>query len=68
MAYEEYESLEGLNPEIRKMIEFARENLHLSDPIPGDDYYEDENYIPEGCRACGGPYPLCKQGCALFDD
>ncbi len=68
MAYEEMENLEGLSPLIRKNIEFARKNLHLSDPIPGDDYYDDPNYIPEGCRACGGPYPMCKQGCALFDD
>lgn len=25
-------------------------------------------YVPTGCRACGGPYPLCKMGCAVFDD
>lgn len=24
--------------------------------------------IPVGCQACGGPYPLCKDGCPLFDD
>jgi hypothetical protein len=24
--------------------------------------------IPEGCSACGGPYPLCKDGCNIFDD
>lgn len=23
---------------------------------------------PSACKACGGPYPLCKDGCALFDD
>ena len=23
---------------------------------------------PVGCTACGGPYPLCKDGCPLFDD
>lgn len=25
-------------------------------------------YVPTGCRACGGPYPLCRMGCAAFDD
>lgn len=24
--------------------------------------------IPKGCAACGGPYPLCKNGCPVFDD
>lgn len=24
--------------------------------------------IPAGCRACGGPYPNCKDSCPLFDD
>ncbi len=23
---------------------------------------------PEGCRACGGPYPDCMTSCKLFDD
>lgn len=23
---------------------------------------------PEGCRACGGPYPQCVTSCKLFDD
>lgn len=41
--------------------------------------YEQENYetiyhdpsddgIPEGCSACGGPYPDCCDSCPLFDD
>ena len=29
---------------------------------------DEDTYIPVGCRACGGDYPLCKQGCPLFDD
>ena len=24
--------------------------------------------IPEGCAACGGPYPSCKTSCPIFDD
>lgn len=29
-------------------------------------YFPDEP--GEGCIACGGPYPLCKTSCGLFDD
>lgn len=25
-------------------------------------------YVPKGCEACGGPYPLCRDGCSAFDD
>ena len=34
------------------------------------DFYEDDDYdeVPEGCRACGGPYPDCMTSCNLFDD
>ena len=43
-------------------------------------YTDDENYtidwiddsddddVPEGCAACGGPYPKCCTSCPLFDD
>jgi len=24
--------------------------------------------IPAGCAACGGPYPMCKTSCPMFDD
>ena len=34
-----------------------------------DEYYEENNDdIPYGCAACGGPYPQCKTSCKLFDD
>lgn len=29
---------------------------------------EHRGYVPVGCRACGGPYPLCSDGCPIFDD
>lgn len=29
---------------------------------------DDENDIPEGCAACGGPYPDCMTSCNIFDD
>ena len=25
-------------------------------------------YVPVGCTACGGPYPMCKESCPMFDD
>ena len=28
----------------------------------------DEDDVPEGCAACGGPYPRCCASCPLFDD
>ena len=31
-----------------------------------DDIFSDE--IPQGCAACGGPYPQCTTSCKLFDD
>lgn len=41
----------------------------------GEDYgnnivlaCDDELDIPEGCRACGGPYPDCMDSCPIFDD
>ena len=24
--------------------------------------------IPKVCQTCGGPYPMCEDGCAMFDD
>lgn len=29
---------------------------------------DDDDDIPEGCSACGGPYPHCTSSCPLFDD
>ena len=33
-------------------------------------YFEDDSYdsIPEGCAACGGPWPDCETSCKMFDD
>lgn len=28
-------------------------------------HYDDD--IPEGCAACGGPYPDCMDSCPIFD-
>lgn len=32
------------------------------------DEDEDDDDIPEGCAACGGPYPDCAASCPAFDD
>ena len=29
---------------------------------------EAEDDMPEGCSACGGPYPDCISSCEMFDD
>lgn len=31
------------------------------------EIYNDEIDIPEGCDACGGPYPDCKASCNMYD-
>ena len=34
-----------------------------------EDYYERHpEKKPSCCSSCGGPYPLCRDGCNLFDD
>lgn len=35
-----------------------------------NDHFEDElrEEIPEGCIACGGPWPDCESSCKLIDD
>ena len=47
---------------------------HRMTKIDDETYYckycggEDEEDIPYGCRACGGPYPDCTTSCSMFDD
>ena len=42
----------------------------FGDYIMVDVTYDEEDslYIPEGCRACGGDYPHCKDSCPMFDE
>lgn len=56
-----------------RVMEWLR--LHEWDDDPEDEMYAydpdndyDPDYIPPGCRACGGPYPNCKASCPLFDE
>lgn len=46
---------------------------HLDWLSENDEDYVDESehgddYIPPGCRACGGDYPRCMTSCSLFDN
>ena len=46
------------------------------DDLSEDEQYErleeseglDDDHVPSGCRACGGPYPYCRDSCPIFDD
>lgn len=29
---------------------------------------DDEDFVPEGCSACGGPYPECRDSYPIFDE
>lgn len=47
------------------------ESITLDEYLGWDRYdviSEPECNIPEGCLACGGPYPECTTSCKLFDD
>lgn len=33
-----------------------------------DDDDDDDDEIPEGCLACGGPYPDCSDSCPIYGD
>ncbi len=49
----------------------AESEIVDNDYKDNDAFYEDgndEDDIPEGCAACGGPYPSCKISCPAFDD
>ena len=46
--------------------EYDEDNMTEKEKQDYFDRHIDE--IPEGCLACGGPYPTCKDSCALFDD
>lgn len=62
--------------EIAKRWECPSCNAYITKEEDGsglsyEEIYSDPSRIesaPEGCRACGGPYPICKQGCPMFDD
>lgn len=33
----------------------------------GEIYGDVEDDIPDGCAACGGPYPECRSSCKMYD-
>ena len=32
------------------------------------DIYSEDSDVPGVCEACGGPYPMCRESCKIFDD
>ena len=53
-------------------IDFSKWDLTPDMIDEGDEWLysddEDEDAVPYGCSACGGPYPHCKDACPMFDD
>lgn len=46
--------------------EYRAQGKELYETDDDDDFDEDE--IPEGCLACGGPYPDCSDSCPIYGD
>ena len=44
--------------------QLERENRYSKEFANLNDYCN----IPDGCEACGGPYPDCEDSCPLFDE
>ncbi|MDE6019787.1 MAG: hypothetical protein K2H01_02140 [Ruminococcus sp.] len=58
---------EFIDPEQeREPNEPEEDNEQLSYSKPEKREYK--GYVPIGCSACGGPYPMCRDGCPIFDD
>ena len=38
--------------------------IYIDDPDDDDD----GDGMPEGCAACGGPWPSCQTSCSMYDD
>lgn len=69
MARKKKDKYDGLDPLIRKNMEEAARYAEMGYGLTPKLYDEEEGgYIPSGCRACGGDYPLCKRGCPMFYD
>ena len=53
----------------RRKMTFEEEQAYLEAEYEREEYYDRHpSDIPEGCRACGGPYPNCCDSCPMFDD
>ena len=68
MARKKKKDYGGLNPLIIKNMEEAARYEAMGGGLTPKWYDEDDSYIPVGCRACGGDYPLCRRGCPMFYD
>lgn len=51
---------EDINSEDNDIDEYINNDEHPTKSYNG--------YTPWGCQCCGGPYPLCRDGCSAFDD
>lgn len=59
---------DGILRRIWKEQEY-RERKRIKRNSNKDNYYERHpEKKPSCCSSCGGPYPLCRDGCNLFDD
>lgn len=58
------EEIEQLGKEAEAYNSWFDEFVGEPDREPDDS----DDDIPEGCAACGGPYPSCTSSCPLFDD
>ncbi len=55
------------NEEVIQESVFEEEDFDEYDDIY-ERPYNDEEEMPDCCRACGGPWPNCKTSCKIFDD
>lgn len=51
--------------EYEELYEYQKQLAINEDSGYFKDHPED---IPSCCNACGGPYPLCRWSCKVFDD
>lgn len=59
------------NKKSRKEVRMSKKRIYKSERpeyLKQDYYKAPVTNIPEGCAACGGPYPDCKWSCPMFDD
>ena len=65
------EIMQHKNKNVRKEVSMSKNKTNkreIQENLEQDYYNEPVMNIPEGCAACGGPYPDCKWSCPMFDD
>ena len=51
------------NTSEKELNESINQKVPSANTTPKKSYH---GYVPKGCESCGGPYPICRDGC--FDD